>query len=85
MSFEPTQVRVAGMLNPLRSQFRMGRAGLEPATLGLKVLHIDAKTNLKKRRFKPLYKPFRNSLGAVLDRAFVAERPRYVLVSDPSA
>ena len=35
----------------------MGRAGLEPATLGLKVLHIDGKPNLKKRRFEPLSKP----------------------------
>jgi hypothetical protein len=33
-------------------------------TLGLKVLHIDAKRNLKKRRFEPLYKPFRISLEA---------------------
>ena len=36
----------------------MGRAGLEPATLGLKVLHIARKPNLKKRRFEPLNKPF---------------------------
>jgi hypothetical protein len=31
-------------------------------TLGLKVLHIDGKPNLKKRRFSPLNKPFRISL-----------------------
>ena len=37
----------------------MGRAGLEPATLGLKVLHIDGKLTLQKRRFEPLDKPFR--------------------------
>jgi hypothetical protein len=29
----------------------MGRTGIEPVTLGLKVLHIDGKPNLKKRRF----------------------------------
>jgi hypothetical protein len=37
----------------------MGRAGIEPATLGLKVLHIDRKPILKKRRFEPLVNPLR--------------------------
>jgi hypothetical protein len=40
----------------------MGRTGIEPVTLGLKVLHIEVKSNMKKRRFEPLYKPFRNAL-----------------------
>jgi hypothetical protein len=40
----------------------MGRAGIEPAALGLKVLHIDRKRILKKRRFDALNKPFRISL-----------------------
>jgi hypothetical protein len=40
----------------------MGRAGIEPATLGLKVLHIAGKPNLKKRRFESLIKPFNISL-----------------------
>jgi hypothetical protein len=31
----------------------MGRAGLELAALGLKVLHIDGKPNFEKRRFEP--------------------------------
>jgi hypothetical protein len=39
----------------------MGRAGLEPATLGLKVLHIGGNRNLKKRRFDALNKPFRSA------------------------
>jgi hypothetical protein len=30
----------------------MGRAGIEPATLGLKVLQIGKELNLKKRRFR---------------------------------
>jgi hypothetical protein len=37
----------------------MGRAGIEPATLGLKVPHFEGKPDLKKRRFKPLNKPRR--------------------------
>ena len=45
--------------SPISRHFLMGRAGLEPATLGLKVLHIGGKPNLKKRRFEPLVKPFR--------------------------
>ena len=36
----------------------MGRTGIEPVTLGLKVLHIDRNANSKKRRFEPLNKPF---------------------------
>jgi hypothetical protein len=40
-------------------QRAMGRAGLEPATLGLKVLHIEGKPNLKKRRFERLSKRLR--------------------------
>jgi hypothetical protein len=37
----------------------MGRAGIEPPTLGLKILHIDRKANLKKRRFEALSKRLR--------------------------
>jgi hypothetical protein len=41
----------------------MGRAGIEPATLGLKVLQISTKYDLKKHRFGPLFKPFPAVLG----------------------
>jgi hypothetical protein len=60
----------------------MGRAGLEPATLGLKVLHIDRKPNLKKRRFDALDKPFRvrmKSLSAHVSSANEADISRFVL------
>jgi hypothetical protein len=36
----------------------MGRAGLEPATLGLKVLHFLKNSRLEKRRFRPLFMGF---------------------------
>jgi hypothetical protein len=60
----------------------MGRAGLEPATLGLKVLHIDSKPNLKKRRFELLDKPFCASFDWCLTSvsfARAANRSRFAI------
>jgi hypothetical protein len=62
----------------------MGRAGIEPATLGLKVLHIAGKQGLKKRRFDPLDKPFRvrsKLLRMLVSSANEAEVSRFELHS----
>jgi hypothetical protein len=42
-------------------------------TLGLKVLHIERKANLKKRRFEPLDKPFRIALYSFGGSDFVSK------------
>ncbi len=44
----------------------MGRPGLETCDLGIKVLHIDGKPNLKERHFERMNKPFRDALKLLL-------------------
>jgi len=45
---------------------RMGRTGIEPVTLGLKVLHFDGNVVLKKRRFSRVFKPLARAVDSSL-------------------